>query len=109
MSNAAASSGEATEISHGGLADLTAFQRDVLRTLSHEGGRKGLALKDELEAYYGESLNHSRLYQNLDKLADRGLVEKRARDKRTNEYDLTERGRDALAARDEWLREGGDE
>ncbi|WP_058366379.1 helix-turn-helix transcriptional regulator [Haloparvum sedimenti] len=88
-------------------ADLTAFQRDLLWALSHEGGRKGLALKDELEDYYGESLNHSRLYQNLDRLADAGLVEKRTRDRRTNEYSLTETARRALSARQAW--QGGED
>ena len=92
----------------GDLADLTAFQRDVLWVLSHDDARKGLSLKAELADYYGEDLNHSRLYQNLDKLVDRGLVAKQARDKRTNEYRLTESARRALEARQEW-QTGGDE
>ena len=90
------------------LADCTAFQRDLLWALSHDDARKGLSLKAELADYYGEDLNHSRLYQNLDKLVDRGLVAKQARDKRTNEYRLTESARLALEARQEW-QTGGDE
>ena len=84
------------------VTDLSAFQRDLLWALSHENHRKGLALKRALSDYYGEELNHSRLYQNLDKLVDRGLVEKSARDRRTNEYALTEAARRALTARQAW-------
>jgi len=90
------------------LADLTAFQRDLLWALSHEDRQKGLSLKAELADYYGEELNHSRLYQNLDKLVERDLVTKQARDKRTNEYRLTEAARRALEARRAW-QAGGDE
>ncbi|WP_049902227.1 helix-turn-helix transcriptional regulator [Halorubrum distributum] len=90
------------------LADLTAFQRDLLWALSHENGRKGVALKANLTDYYGEEINHSRLYQNLDTLVERDLVAKEARDKRTNEYSLTEAARRALEARRAW-EVGGDE
>ncbi|PSQ55138.1 PadR family transcriptional regulator [Halobacteriales archaeon SW_8_68_21] len=85
------------------VADLTAFQRDLLRVLAKVDNRKGLSLKTDLADYYDEEINHSRLYQNLDKLVDRGLVAKRARDRRTNEYGLTDAARDALARRDEWV------
>jgi DNA-binding PadR family transcriptional regulator len=90
------------------VTDLSAFQRDLLWALSHDDARKGLSLKAELADYYGEDLNHSRLYQNLDKLVDRGLVAKQARDKRTNEYRLTESARRALEARSAW-QAGGSE
>ena len=89
------------------LTDLSAFQRDLLWALSHENARKGLALKADLAEYYGEEINHSRLYQNLDKLVERDLVAKQARDKRTNEYRLTEAARRALEARRAW-QSGGD-
>ena len=84
------------------LTDLTAFQRDLLWALSHENARKGTALKADLADYYGEAINHSRLYQNLDRLVERDLVAKRARDRRTNEYRLTETARRALEARRAW-------
>ncbi|TKX55073.1 PadR family transcriptional regulator [Halorubrum sp. SP3] len=91
----------------GALADLTAFQRDLLWALSHDNARKGLALKTDLADYYGEEINHSRLYQNLDKLVECDLVAKQARDRRTNEYSLTEAARRALEARRAW-EAGGD-
>ena len=90
------------------LADLTAFQRDVLWALSHENARKGTALKADLTDYYGETINHSRLYQNLDKLVERDLVAKQPRDKRTNEYSLTETARRALEARRAWQAGGAE-
>ncbi|MDB2246375.1 helix-turn-helix transcriptional regulator [Halorubrum ezzemoulense] len=89
-----------------GLADLTAFQRDLLWALSHENARKGTALKADLADYYGEAINHSRLYQNLDTLVECDLVAKQARDRRTNEYSLTETARRALEARRAWQAEG---
>lgn len=89
------------------FTDLTGFQRDILWCLTHEDNRKGLSVKSELENYYSEEINHGRLYQNLDRLAERGLVEKSSRDLRTNEYSLTESAREALAARRAWM--GGDD
>jgi DNA-binding PadR family transcriptional regulator len=99
---------EAPPAEGGALADLTAFQRDVCWILEHEGPSYGLAIKRSLEHYYGESIYHGRLYPNLDDLVDDGLVDKCARDKRTNEYALTERGRRALQARLRWVEVGGE-
>jgi len=90
------------ETAGGRLANLSAFQRDVLWTLAHHGASKGVAIKAELEAYYDESVNHGKLYPNLDRLVEAGLVEKSTRDRRTNEYQLTDDARDALAARQRW-------
>jgi len=84
------------------LADLSAFQRDVLWTLAKDGASKGLAVKGSLEDYYAENVNHGRLYPNLDSLVDHGLVAKSQRDRRTNEYQLTDAGRAALADRLDW-------
>ena len=86
----------------GDVADLTAFQRDVLVAIARvdaDAGYElphGLAIKSWLERYYGKKTNHGRLYPNLDTLIDEGLVEKHALDKRTNGYTLSERGRHAL-------------
>ncbi|WP_080508413.1 PadR family transcriptional regulator [Haloparvum sedimenti] len=101
-SESAASSGTDYSIPHDDLARLTAFQRDILRVLQHRDHQKGLSIKQSLESYYAEEVNHGRLYPNLDQLVDAGLIEKSERDKRTNDYALTGRGRGALANRDEW-------
>jgi DNA-binding PadR family transcriptional regulator len=83
------------------VRELTAFQRNVLTVLA-EGPTYGLAIKEELEAYYGDDVNHGRLYPNLDSLVEMGLVEKGELDKRTNEYKLTDAGFAALRDQLEW-------
>lgn len=81
--------------------ELTAFQRNILTVLAEEP-RYGLAIKRELESYYGEEVNHGRLYPNLDDLVSKGLIEKSELDKRTNEYALTDEGVDAVLDGLEW-------
>jgi DNA-binding PadR family transcriptional regulator len=83
------------------VPELTAFQQTILTVLAEEA-RYGLAIKRELETYYGTDVNHGRLYPNLDDLVQEGLVEKSERDKRTNEYALTDVGYEALLADIEW-------
>lgn len=75
------------------MNDLTGFQRDVLRGIATLGETKGLRVKAwlEEEADY-HSVNHGRLYPNLDTLADKGLIRKGKMDDRTNSYVLTPRG-----------------
>lgn len=88
------------------MDDLTAFQRDILYCL-HKAADTGetpygLGIKRELESYYNHDINHGRLYPNLDELVDKDLIEKGALDKRTNFYEITERGRRGIEARHEW-------
>lgn len=83
-------------------SELTAFQQNILTILGEEP-RYGLAIKRELEAYYDSEVNHGRLYPNLDELVEMGLIEKSERDKRTNEYALTDEGYDALLAQLAWM------
>jgi DNA-binding PadR family transcriptional regulator len=82
--------------------DLTAFQKNILAILAQEP-MYGLAIKAELEEYYGEEVNHGRLYPNLDDLVEQGLLEKSALDKRTNQYALTDRGVAALSGDLSWM------
>ncbi|WP_264555090.1 PadR family transcriptional regulator [Halocatena marina] len=82
--------------------ELSAFQRQILAVLAEEA-RYGLAIKRELEAYYDQEINHGRLYPNLDDLVELGLVEKSARDRRTNEYALTEAGCDTITTQLSWV------
>lgn len=90
------------------LTDLNAFQRDcmaVVAQLQREGGPygahngrlpHGLAIKSRLEESYPCVVHHGRLYPNLDALVEKGFVEKRSADERTNGYALTSRGRREL-------------
>ena len=95
------------------MIDLTAFQQHILldvaiRERQDDERPHGLAIKDDLsEMYRGvgkfddqETVNHGRLYPNLDKLVDRGLLEKGKRDDRTNWYALTQAGAQAISTYD---------
>ncbi len=84
------------------MYDLTGFQRDLLYVIAGEDEPHGLAIKEELEEYYEKEIHHGRLYPNLDELVDKGLVEKGSRDRRTNVYTATRRGRRELEARRDW-------
>lgn len=84
------------------IQDLTAFQRDILYVVGRLEEPHGLAIKAQLEDYYGSEVNHGRLYPNLDTLVDEGLLEKGKKDKRTNKYGLTAQAREQLAQRREW-------
>lgn len=96
MSGAQSTAGEP------GIArDLTAFQQNILLILAEEA-RYGLAIKRDLESYYGSEVNHGRLYPNLDDMVGMGLVEKSALDKRTNQYSLTDQGHDAVLDHLSW-------
>lgn len=80
--------------------DLTAFQRECLWAvleLSRDGDTKGLEVKAYLDERYGEEINHGRLYPNLDRLAELGLVEKGQIDERTNSYEISGPGLELLA------------
>lgn len=99
-------------------ADLSSFQVNCLTIIgryrpddtawtdrddTQTGQPHGLAIKAGLEAFYGKEINHGRLYPNLDKLEEKGLIEKWALDKRTNQYVLTDSGRRALRERVQFL------
>ena len=84
------------------MYDLTGFQRDLLYVIAGLEEPHGLAIKDELEDYYEAEIHHGRLYPNLDETVDKGLVEKGTKDRRTNVYSITPRGRRELEARREW-------
>lgn len=93
----------------GPLHDLTAFQRDLLVVTAKGDGLKGLAIKSDLEDLYEEEVHHGRLYPNLDTLVQKGLISKSERDKRTNEYRVTARGRRELSNHIRWLIAADDE
>jgi DNA-binding PadR family transcriptional regulator len=86
------------------MENLTAFQRDILYVAGGLDTPYGLAIKRGLEEYYGEGVNHGRLYPNLDTLVEMGLVEKSSIDRRTNRYTVTESGLAAIDERRAWER-----
>ena len=84
------------------MHDLTGFQRDLLYVIAGSDEPHGLAIKDDIESYYGTEVNHGRLYPNLDTLVEKGLIEKGQIDQRTNSYTLTQRGSREIEARRDW-------
>ena len=79
--------------------ELTGFQRDCLRTilaLEADGPVSGQDIKHALEADQDRTINHGRLYPNLDELVDAGLVTKGTIDDRTNSYQTTDGGRELV-------------
>jgi DNA-binding PadR family transcriptional regulator len=54
-----------------------------------------------MEEFVGE-VSHSRLYPNLDVLVNRDLVEKGQINRRTNYYQITATGEEAIRERREW-------
>lgn len=84
------------------MDDLTGFQRDLLYVITGKDEPHGLAIKDDLEDYYEKEIHHGRLYPNLDTLVEKGLITKGQKDRRTNSYEISERGERELEARREW-------
>jgi PadR family transcriptional regulator PadR len=93
-----------------GWTDLTAFQRDMLTVIERLEDPHGLGIRTELHETTGhEEINHSRMYPNLDELVDKGLVNKGQKDRRTNSYTLSQRGKRELDRYRDWLTGGEDE
>lgn len=99
MSNATETASEVEAL----VSHLTGFQRDLLAAIPespahHHGDHPhGLAVKQTVTAWYGEEINHGRLYPNLDELVENGLVDVVEVNRRTNGYRLTDGGREALS------------
>jgi DNA-binding PadR family transcriptional regulator len=94
------------------LFQLTGFQRDLLYTLANLDRPSGQEIKTRLEEETGSEVNHGRLYPNLDVLVEEGLVRQGEIDRRTNYYELSDAGKQALIERREWedrLRSEGEE
>ena len=85
------------------MKDMTAFQRDILCIIAGMNEPYGLAIKQELEEYYEDEVNHGRLYPNLDELVEQRMLEKGEYDKRTNRYTLTDSGQNVIEARLDWM------
>lgn len=87
------------------FAELTGFQRDLLVIIAGLEGEKGLAVKEELETYYDDTVNHGRLYPNLDTLVEKDYLDKFELNNRSNGYRLTDTGQHQLEGRLAWQRD----
>jgi DNA-binding PadR family transcriptional regulator len=83
------------------LFELTSFQRDLLYVIAGADKPSGQEIKTELQSSMGE-ITHGRLYPNLDTLVERDYIDKGESDRRTNFYELTDKGRRGLRERREW-------
>lgn len=83
------------------LFGLTSFQRDLLYVIAGAERPSGQEIKTELQQSMDE-ITHGRLYPNLDTLVGREYVDKGEIDRRTNFYELTEKGAESLSTRREW-------
>lgn len=84
------------------MDNLTGFQRDLLYVIAGADQPSGQDIKEEIESYYANEINHGRLYPNLDTLVNKDLVEKGELDRRTNYYALSNEGDEAIQRRREW-------
>lgn len=87
------------------MADLTALQRDILFVLAGLDSPCGIEVKSELDETDVHDVLSGHLYESIDALVDAGYVEKSPRDGRTNEYYLTDEGREYVRRRVSWQRE----
>ncbi|EJN60097.1 helix-turn-helix transcriptional regulator [Halogranum rubrum] len=81
---------------------LTGFQRDLLYVIADLKQPSGQSVKEAYEISSNAEISDARLYPNLDTLVEEGLLEKGNLDRRTNFYNITERGVEALGTRRTW-------
>ncbi|MFC5971004.1 helix-turn-helix transcriptional regulator [Halomarina salina] len=76
---------------------LSGFERDVLQAAAaleaEEGATTGVALRQALERAGYDAVSHGRVYQNVNRLRQRGAMERVPVDGRSYHYRPTERGR----------------
>ncbi|GAA0240695.1 PadR family transcriptional regulator [Haladaptatus pallidirubidus] len=85
------------------FADVPSFRRDLLAVIAREEPVYGLAAKRALETAYDDTINNGQLYRHLDALVEENYVQKSQLDRRTNEYSVTDSGRETLKAQITWL------
>lgn len=85
-----------------GCAGMSAFQSDLLVVLADNEPCKGVTIMRDIENRY-PTVTAGRLYPNLDELVAEGLVKKREKDGRTNEYAITDKGVRELNDYQKWL------
>lgn len=76
------------------FAQLTGFQRDIVRLMIEAEEANGQQIQQMMESFIGKEVNHGRIYPNLDTLVDGGYLDKGQYDRRTNKYEITELARE---------------
>lgn len=80
---------------------LTDFRYSILFLLGGEPDY-GLGIKERLQEYYGNEINHGQVYSNLNWLHEDGFLLKSPLDNRTNAYQLSEHGVALALDRVQW-------
>jgi len=101
MSEAATASEAGAVDAAASLSRLNASQRDVLMALA-AGPTHGLGAKHALDAGDHTSISRPSVYEALDKLVSENLATRREVDGRTNEYQLTDAGVEAVEVHLRW-------
>lgn len=83
------------------MFELTAFQRDLLYVAAGLDRPSGQDIKAELLTSL-EEITHGRLYPNLDALVEADYLAQGDIDRRTNYYEVTDRGWEAMVERRRW-------
>lgn len=85
------------------MDDLASIQRDLLILVAEEP-KVDVEIKSEMEDYYGSDIADGRLFPNLDVLVEKGYITKYDSDRapRTNEYQITEKGKEVIAKHRQW-------
>jgi hypothetical protein len=82
------------------FGDVSAFQRDLLAAagqLEQAGETVTTSgMVEILDPHYSEKITRGRLSRNLDDLDRRGMIDREPLDGRTNQYPLTDLGREVL-------------
>jgi hypothetical protein len=82
------------------FGDVSAFQRDLLAAagrLEQAGETVTTSgMVEILAPHYSEEITRGRLSRNLDDLDRRGMIDRKPLDGRTNQYPLTDLGREVL-------------
>ncbi|KTG27120.1 PadR family transcriptional regulator [Haloferax profundi] len=85
------------------MFELTGFQRDLLYAIAALTRPSGQDIKERLtEITTLSDVNHGRLYPNLDVLVEHGYVAKGTLDRRTNYYELSQKGVATIHDRRAW-------
>jgi len=84
------------------MHQLTGFQRDLLYCAASLDDPYGLEIGREVEQYSSLNLNNGRLYQNLNTLAEKGLINKKQKDDRTILYMITPDAKEIIENRQKW-------
>lgn len=83
------------------MFELTAFQRDLLYVAAGLDRPSGQDIKSELLKSI-EEITHGRLYPNLNTLVETGYLTQGSIDRRTNYYEVTDQGWEAIVERRRW-------